>query len=90
MPLDVKHGRAGIRRKALDGDLIEGLLKTGRHLLPRPADRLPRISATGDGTLENRRIHRLDDLTEADLAGASGQKIASSLASPAFDQSCAA
>ncbi len=83
---DVKHRFAGVVGEGFQGDGVEGLLKAGGDLFPCMADRLAGFSAAGDRALEERGVHGLDDLAQADGFRGAGEAVAAGLAAAAFDE----
>ena len=70
--LNVKHRVTGTGREGFHGDLVERLAQGSGDLFPSPAHCIAGLPLTGNNALEQRRIHRIDNLAQGDGIRAAG------------------
>lgn len=83
---DVEHGISRISGEGFHGDGVERLAESVGDLGPRAFDPLAGIAFAGDGWLQQRRVHRLDDLAQSDEIGSAAEKVSTGLAAATLDE----
>ena len=82
----MKHGATRVVGEGFHGDLVERLLEALGDLIPGEAHGLAGLAAAGHRALEERGVHGLDDLAQADGFRGAGEAVAAGLAAAAFDE----
>lgn len=87
---DVVHRGTGRAGEGFDGDLVEGAVEFGGHLVPCVVDGGAGFAFVFDGCLDEGGVDGEDDLAEGDGCGRSGEEVSAGFSAAAFDDSGAA
>ena len=87
---NIEHRAARIAGEGGHCDFSERLLQRGGDLVPCEADGLAGFAFAGDGALEQRGIHGIDDLAQGDRLRGACQQVSACLAAAALDEAGAA
>ena len=83
---DEKHRVARIAGESFHVDLVQGQAERGGDLFPGVADGRAGFAVAGHRALEERGVHRIDDLAQGDGLGRAGEEVTAGHAAAAVDE----